>query len=56
LLKLLLQVPVDTIIYMVAGYVFIFSALLIYLASLFVRRRNLMRALRALQKMQEHGD
>jgi len=55
-LEFLLQGPADTTGYMIAGYVFIFSAMLLYLVSLFVRWRNLIRDLRALQEIQKKGD
>ena len=36
-----MNAPVNTLGYMVAGYIVIFAVLLIYLVSLFIRWRNL---------------
>ncbi|MCJ7584783.1 MAG: hypothetical protein MUO30_08440 [Anaerolineales bacterium] len=47
------QMSPDTVKYMIAGYVVIFSVMAIYLLSLFLRWRNLQRDLRTLEEMQE---
>jgi hypothetical protein len=39
---------------MIAGYVVIFSVMLLYLASLIIRRRNLMRDMQTLQEIEQH--
>ena len=39
------QGPAETTVYMIAGYSVIFSVMLLYVASLFVRRRRLQRDL-----------
>jgi hypothetical protein len=36
-----MDAPANTLGYMIAGYVVIFSGLIIYLVSLFIRQRNL---------------
>lgn len=52
LLSLLLQEgPAETTNFMVAGYVVIFGVMLIYLASLYIRRRNLRQDLEMLQEL-----
>ncbi len=43
--------PADTISYMVAGYAVIFGVMLIYLVSLFIRRRKLEQDLEVLQEL-----
>ncbi|HJS30262.1 MAG TPA: CcmD family protein [Anaerolineales bacterium] len=45
-------IPPDTSAYMIGGYLFIFSVLGLYLASLVIRRRNLMRELEILQQIE----
>jgi type II secretory pathway component PulM len=42
----------DTSVYMIAGYVIFFAVTLIYLASFFIRERNLRRDLETLQTME----
>lgn len=42
----------DTSVYMIAGYVIFFVITVIYLASFFVRERNLRRDLETLQTME----
>lgn len=54
LLSLLLQEgPAETTNYMIAGYAVIFGVMLIYLISLYVRRRNLEQDLELLDELQE---
>jgi CcmD family protein len=36
-----MDAPANTLSYMIAGYVVIFSGLIIYVVSLFIRQRNL---------------
>jgi hypothetical protein len=44
--------PANTDIYMIAGYVVVFGIMLIYLLSLVVRQRSLMKDLELLQDME----
>ena len=46
------QAPAETTRYMIAGYSVIFSIMLLYVISLFVRRRNLKRDLQVLNEME----
>lgn len=46
-----LETPPDTSQYMVAGYAISFAVMLIYVASLFIRFRNLNRDLSMLEEM-----
>ncbi len=48
-----LETPPDTSSYMIAGYAIAFGVMLIYVASLFIRTRNLNRDLAALEEMDE---
>jgi hypothetical protein len=50
---LLQEAPAETTAYMIAGYAVIFGVMLIYLASLLLRRRNLAQDLEVLQELQE---
>jgi hypothetical protein len=45
--------PADTAGYMIAGYIVIFGVMLIYLASLYLRQRNLKQDLEVLQDLEE---
>jgi len=45
------QGPANTTAYMIAGYVVIFGVILIYLASLAIRRRNLNQDLEVLEQL-----
>lgn len=47
------EAPVDTTGFMIAGYTVIFGVMLIYLASLYIRRRNLEKDLEVLQELDE---
>lgn len=47
------EVPPDTSIYMVAGYVIFFVVTAIYVASLFIRANNLSRDLETLKEAEE---
>ena len=46
------EAPAETTAYMIAGYSVIFGVMLIYLASLLVRRKNLLRDLETLQEIE----
>jgi hypothetical protein len=48
---LLQDAPPDTSVYMIAGYTVFFIVGAVYLASLFIRRRNLERDLRTLESL-----
>ena len=45
------QAPPDTSEYMIAGYTIAFAIMLVYVASLFIRYRNLNRDLSLLEEM-----
>ena len=45
--------PAETTSYMIAGYTVIFGSMALYLASLFVRWRNLSQDLAVLEEMDE---
>ena len=47
----LLDTPPDTSQYMIAGYVIAFGVMLLYVASLFIRYRNLNRDLSMFDEM-----
>jgi hypothetical protein len=51
MLYLLQEAPANTVSYMIAGYVIIFGTMLIYLASLIVRKRNLEQDMQMLDEM-----
>ncbi|MCK5315703.1 MAG: hypothetical protein KAI94_09010 [Anaerolineales bacterium] len=53
LTQLLQEGPAETTGYMIAGYAVIFGVMLIYVASLYIRRRNLIQDLEVLQELQE---
>jgi len=48
--------PAETTVYMIAGYSVIFGVMLLYLVSLFVRRRRVAQNLADLEEMEESGD
>jgi len=50
---LFLETPPDTSQYMIAGYVIAFAVMIIYVASLYIRFRNLNRDLSMLEEMDE---
>ena len=52
-LTLLQEGPAETTGYMIAGYAVIFGVMLIYVASLYIRRRNLLRDLEVLKELQD---
>ena len=45
--------PANTLSYMIAGYAVIFGVMLVYLVSLFVRRRNLRQDLDTLEELEK---
>lgn len=50
---LFLETPPDTSGYMIAGYAIAFAVMIIYVASLYIRFRNLNRDLSMLEDMDE---
>jgi hypothetical protein len=52
LISLIQQAPAETTRYMIAGYSVIFSIMLIYILSIFIRQRNLKRNLQILDEME----
>ncbi len=51
----MLETTPDTTVYMIAGYVIAFATMFIYVASLFIRSRNLNRDLSMLEEMDEEN-
>ena len=51
----LLETTPDTSSYMIAGYAIAFGVMLIYVASLFIRFRNLNRELSMLEEMDKEN-
>ena len=49
---LIQDVPLETTHYMIAGYAVIFTIMLLYLASLFIRSRNLKQDMQVLQQIE----
>ncbi len=47
------QPPAETLNYMIAGFVVIFGVMLVYIASLMVRRRSLDQDIRTLEELQD---
>ena len=54
--SLLMQAPADTISYMIAGFVVIFGVMLLYLLSLYIRKRNLEQDLVVLSEFVDKGE
>jgi CcmD family protein len=52
LISILQQAPAETTRFMIAGYAVIFSVMLAYVISIFIRRRNLKRELDMLKEME----
>jgi hypothetical protein len=50
---LLQQGPAETTSYMIAGYAVIFGVMLIYLVSLYIRRRNLEQDIQILDEIEQ---
>jgi hypothetical protein len=46
------EAPADTTTYMIAGYAVIFGVMLLYVISLYIRKRNLERDLEVLQEIE----
>ncbi len=51
---LLQEGPAETTSFMIAGYAVIFGVMLIYLISLYVRRRNLKQDMEVLQELEKN--
>jgi hypothetical protein len=51
--QLLQEAPAETTGYMIAGYAVIFGVMLLYVASLYIRKSNLLRDLEVLEEMEE---
>ena len=49
----LIQAPADTTSYFIAGYIIFFTVMLLYLASLFIRSRNLRQEYELLVELDE---
>ena len=47
------EAPADTTTYMIAGFVIIFGVMLLYLISLYIRRRNLENDLEVLEELDQ---
>jgi hypothetical protein len=56
MLYLLQDAPANTTTYMIAGYAVIFGVMLIYLASLAIRRRNLKQDLDVLKELEKEAE
>jgi hypothetical protein len=52
ILSILQEAPAETTHYMIAGYAVIFSIMLIYTVSIYIRRRNLKRHMEMLEEIQ----
>jgi hypothetical protein len=50
--QILQEAPAETTGYMIAGYAIIFGVMLLYVASLYIRKRNLLRDLEVLEEME----
>jgi len=55
-ISLIQQAPAETTRYMIAGYSVIFSVMLVYIISIFIRRRNLQRDLKILDEMETRDE
>lgn len=51
-----MEVPADTLNYMIAGYVVIFGTMLAYLVSYLIRLRNLRAEEKLLEELDENQD
>lgn len=54
-MQLLQETPAETTGYMIAGYAVIFGVMLLYVVSLYIRRRNLIQDLDVLEELGEDG-
>jgi len=52
LISILQQAPAETTRFMIAGYAVIFSIMLAYVISIFIRRRNIKRELDMLKEIE----
>jgi hypothetical protein len=52
IISLLQQAPAETTRYMIAGYSVIFSIMLLYVISIFIRQRNLKRDIKTLDDLE----
>ncbi|HSB66088.1 MAG TPA: hypothetical protein VLD65_05885 [Anaerolineales bacterium] len=52
LISIFQQAPAETTRYMVAGYTVIFSIMLLYIISIFIRRHNLTREVKMMDEME----
>jgi hypothetical protein len=52
LISILQQAPAETTRFMIAGYAVIFSIMLVYVISIFIRRRNIKRELDMLKEIE----
>ena len=50
-----MQATIQTLDYMIAGYVVIFGVMIVYVVSLIVRARNLRRDMETLQELEEQA-
>ncbi len=50
--QLLQETPAETTGYMIAGYAVIFGVMLLYVASLYIRKRNLIQDLEVLEEIE----
>jgi hypothetical protein len=48
--------PADTVNYMIAGYTVFFTVMALYLASLYIRYRNLKKDLEVLQEVEQRPE
>ena len=48
--------PANTVNYMIAGYTVFFTVMILYLASLLVRNRNLKQDLEVLQEVEQRDE
>ena len=55
LFSLLLQGPAETTNYFIAGYAVLFTVLSVYLASFFIRFRNLKQEIELLKELDEEA-
>jgi hypothetical protein len=51
--QLLQEGPAETTGFMIAGYAVIFGVMLLYVISLYIRRRNLIRDLEVLEELSD---
>jgi len=54
--SLLLEGPADTASYMIAGFVVIFGVMLLYVLSLYIRKRNLEQDMEVLNELVDQAE